>query len=111
MGPFIETANKETIAEGHKSVRVVLNAVLGDESEPTGTKTCEKWDCTTDATHTVEVRSEHNRFTLYQCSECIAPGESHVAAVDEGVAIAVCDDERCFNVVHESRAHCAQHSE
>lgn len=60
-GPFVKTANKETIAVGHKIVRVVLNTVLGGESELTGTKTCEKWNCTNGATHIVEIDSGHTR--------------------------------------------------
>lgn len=108
-GPLVETATGEKIAEGHKGVRIVLNAVLGVEIEPTRTDVCGIWDCDNEATHTVEIKTEYKRFTDYRCSECIGPSEFSVAVVDEGLETKTCDNGRCFNVVHESRAYCTSH--
>lgn len=110
-GPYIETADGDTIAEGHKSLSVVLDAVLGAEDEPTATQACETWDCENDASHTVEIATEYRRYTSHLCVECIDPDRSSVATVDEGLEVNICANDRCFNVIPASRTHCTSHGE
>ena len=105
-GPFVETADEEKIAEGHESVRSVVDTVLKEESEPTesvqfDTRECVNWDCDNAATHTVEVSTEYKRFIHYRCCDCIEANNSRVARVDEGLGTGTCENERCFNVVHD----------
>lgn len=107
-GPKVETANNETIAEGHESVRLVLDVVLG--GEPRDTKTCSQWDCTNEASYTFESDPDSDHLpwvTTYRCSECIDRGTE--STVYEGVETKACDTDRCFNVVHESRDYCPSH--
>jgi len=108
-GPRIKTAQDETIAEGHKSLSVVLDAVLGADDESTATPRCETWDCENEATHTVECDTGHRRYTDYRCGECIDPDRSFVTRIDGGLEVRICDNERCFNVIHDSRPYCTSH--
>ncbi|MFC3958073.1 hypothetical protein [Halovivax cerinus] len=106
-GPIIETTDRETIAEGHESLRLVLNAVLEDDSP--ARSTCTVYDCDAAATHTAEFDSERAWFTARYCVDCADTERPNIVAVYEGRDTKFCDHDRCFNAVHASRECCPCH--
>ncbi|MBZ6496516.1 hypothetical protein [Natrinema longum] len=106
-GPKIETADGEMIADGHESVRTVLDAILEDESPDT--RSCSMYNCDTEATHTVEVGPPPNWFTTDACPDCVEAERSNVNAVYEGLETNSCEHDRCFTAVHDSRDYCPAH--
>ncbi|RZV06132.1 hypothetical protein BDK88_4089 [Natrinema hispanicum] len=108
-GPRIETKQGETIAEGHESVRMILNAVLGEESDDI--TSCRMYDCDSEATHTVEIEftDPEEWFTTYYCTDCADKDNSNIQSVYENLSTKFCDYRRCYNLVHESRDYCPSH--
>lgn len=106
-GPWIETAESETIAEGHESVRLILDGVLEDDVE--APDTCRRFGCSDEATHTIEIEQSEEWVTSYACQDCADTDRSSVEAVYEGVSTNPCNGDRCYNLVHESRDYCLSH--
>lgn len=108
LGPWVETAEGETIARGDEGVRLVLNAVLDDNNQVPIPTSCDINGCGNEPTHTVEVVPYK---IFHRCADCANSRTTAVNKVDEGVEVEPCDQERCFNATLVSQDYCAGHRE